>query len=233
LKTLILPDSHLRFRTNDQIIKKESPDFIISLGDNFDQFYDDPEENRRAAMWLKAKLKTNNFVCLWSNHDLAYASVNKNTRCSGWTPEKDLAINEILTEHDWKKLKWFYFLDDILITHAGLNAKLVGNRKAKDIRSWLEIEAPKATEEAWKLNGKHWFFQCGRARYGDFQFGGILWNDFNVEHTPISGLKQVLGHSIVPKPTYKGSDLCIDTNSQDYVIYQDGRLEIKEVIFGP
>ena len=229
-KVILIPDIHLKVDRAQRILDKESPDFTIYLNDFPDDFNDTPEMNRKAAIWMKSKLINDNCVWLHSNHTSHYLSANRNARCSGYSEHKDYAINDVLTNHDWLQLKWFYWLDDILITHAGLSNVFVDGLSIKEIKEKLDREQEEATKQLYKLGGKHWFFNCGVVRYGSSPFGGLVWNDFDQEFIPVPGLKQVFGHSIVPEPTWNGDNLCLDTNLQHYAIYEAGTLTVHPVL---
>ena len=226
MKTIIIPDVHNKWQIAEDIVKKEKADQVIFLGDHFDDFGDNPQIARETAIWLKSSLKKENRIHLIGNHDCRYASANKNLGCSGYSEFKDYAINDILTPHDWLQLKWFYWLDDILITHAGLSLPFAKNLSIKEIKDLLNREGARATEMMYKLGGKHWFFGCGIARYGNDAFGGLTWNDFNQEFVPVTGLKQIFGHSPQKTPTWKEKSLCLDTHLKHYVIYENAEIKI-------
>ena len=80
-------------------------------------------------------------------------------------------------------------------------------------------------------------FNAGYRRGGIQRYGGIVWCDFD-EFVGIPGVKQVFGHTPQNIPTWKNytengltsENLCVDTHNRDYVIYNDGKLEIKSSI---
>ncbi len=230
-KIVILADLHLKQARADHIIKSESPDKIICLSDCFDDFGDTPELNKEMAKWLKPKLHDPKYVFLLGNHDAHYAFTNNYLKCSGFTEEKFKAINSILTQEDWNKLKWYYFESDILFTHAGLSRHFIKcNNDGIDInwlRDYLEKESIKANK-AIKNNKPHWFYTVGSAR-GGRGVGGIIWCDFRREFIPIPGLRQVTGHTptFLLEPEWKAQSLDLDTHLNHYAILLDNKITIK------
>lgn len=235
-KYLIISDIHTHIDKAERIIKAEGADFNICLGDIFDEFHDTPEQNERAATWLKRQLNKDNFICLWGNHDTSHAYPSPQTYCSGFSDEKCKAINAVLNKEDWSKFKWFYQLDDYLLTHAGLSAYWteLHNIKNEEILTWLEDESHKANK-ALEERASHWFFRAGRARGGGQQCGGINWCcDLGGEFHPIPGVSQIYGHTelrhVGVKKAVRSINYNIDTHLMYYLIYLNGKIEIKQYI---
>ena len=92
--------------------------------------------------------------------------------------------------------------DDFLVTHAGLdnffwvNYGFTLNNLDKRLDGFL-------------TNTNHDLFGVGASR-GGRGIGGIFWNDFVHEHTPIPELHQVFGHTRVPKISTNETSVCID-----------------------
>lgn len=227
---IITPDFHTFFQFVDQILEKEKGnyDLHISLGDEFDNWYDTPRQNMEAAEWLKAKLYDKKTICILGNHTTSYISPNT-CRCSGYTPQKEKAIKKILKMADFKRMRFFHHENGFLFSHAGFNNKLlpVGAEPLKFLKE-QEPEARKAL-----FGGKsHWFFEAGRARGGYRPYGGLLWDDFSREFEPITGLKQIFGHSPIFSPAKtENGDYCIDTWAAKVYTYlmidKEGNVEIK------
>lgn len=94
-------------------------------------------------------------------------------------------------------------------------------------------------------------FGIGRSRNGSQEVGGITWQDEG-SHLVIRGVNQIFGHSIRKEPLFqfintdktpmykvaqtnttfdskwfqKGFSLCLDTNSRDFVIIENGNLNL-------
>ena len=89
-------------------------------------------------------------------------------------------------------------------------------------------------------NQNHWFYQVGACRGGAFRTGGITWVDFDHELETIDDLRQIVGHTnqyrrkrIVPHRgdaalnVAEAKDICIDCSMIQYLIIQNGKIEIK------
>jgi hypothetical protein len=238
-KILIIPDIHCAYQKAQNIIKAEAPDKIICLGDYFDQFHDTAEENKKTAIWLKALLKQDNVIALKGNHDVNYQyPPSRYTTCSGFTRNKWEAINEILLNEDWAKLKWFHFEQGILFTHAGLHPRNIPPLDyGLNLEEWLKTQIYQAEIAA--LDGySHWFFAAGRARGGSRPIGGLVWCDFDVEFEGVPDLRQVVGHT--PRKVLNCDDaafyaeygkdkdnICLDTHLNHYGILLNGQITIK------
>lgn len=228
MKTLIIPDIHTNFSVVDKVVEKEKADRVCLLGDIFDQFYDTPQQNREAAKWLKGC----GYDWCYGNHDLSYGFLNPDLKCSGYTVAKDFAINETMNLTDWEKGKFFIWVDDWLLTHAGLDVRHVPPLYGKEFKVWLDDQNTKARA---LLNSQenHWFWMAGKARGGSCQVGGLTWCDFDREFEPIPELRQIFGHTPQAEPAYykhKGSEnICLDTHLNHYILMEDGDYQVKVV----
>lgn len=207
MKYLIIPDIHNRCQIAENIIKSVNPDLTIFLGDVFDDFYDDPNIIRDVAHWFKESIHKKDRIHLCGNHDVHYwFKDNIRTRCSGYDQYKSIAINDILTEKDWEKLKFFYVLDDKwLLSHAGLHpvwldggdwkANKISQHSLKDVVEKLTYDSLEAKKTLYS-NRDHWFTYAGFSRSSRSQsYGGLLWCDWNQEFSPIKGIHQIVGHT--------------------------------------
>lgn len=228
MKTLILADTHNQIERNENIIATENADLVIFLGDYFDSWGDTPTKNKETAKWLKESLRHSNRIHLIGNHDVSYAFHNNYTCCSGWTQEKHKSINSVLVKRDWEKLKWYYVLDGWFFTHAGLhvNHTPLTNKTLESIQSWMKVQAINANQKL--TNGDyHWFYLAGKRRGGVVDIGGITWCDAR-EFKPIPNVKQIFGHTPLYKATWiDQSNLCLDSERNDYAIWDGKSLEIK------
>jgi hypothetical protein len=237
MTSLILPDIHHHTERADRIIKAEPVDQIIFLGDYFDDFHDTALTAKNTALWLKDSLTKPNRIHLMGNHDLPYRYCNPFISCSGYTSEKDDAINRVLNASDWDKLEFYTFVDGWMLSHAGLDNWLLRSKRVsvENVEEYLKIENARALK-AGHSRQNHWFFQCGRARGGMNETGGLMWCDANREFTPTAGLKQIFGHT----PQFNASlnkyyprlidetNLALDTTGQCYAIMRNGEVTIKE-----
>lgn len=230
-RVLLLTDIHLNTAKADKIIKWEAPDKVVLMGDYFHEFDDTVDQNLKAAIWLKNKLWDPNYTVLLGNHDCSHNPYNKTAPCSGWTWDKHDAVNSILTWEDWRRFHFFTFVNEYLITHAGLHSFYLPSSRIS-VEKFLLSESRKAFKALGVRDQDHWFWAAGRARYGPARYGGLVWRDADRENSPISGLRQIFGHTPQrvedPKDLWKDKEnLCIDTRLRYYVIFHGKNLEIK------
>lgn len=225
---MIVPDIHLKWKRAEEAIREEGPDQIIFLGDYFDDFDDTPLQNFECAVWLRKSLEDPKRIHLFGNHDLMYAYPTRSLRCSGYSDDKYTVINTELGFRDWSKLKFHVWLDDWLLTHAGLDLSyLPRNMKiGKKFKNWLVEEEAKA-HRALNVQEPHWFYGAGQARGGRYPTGGIVWCDYLREFQPIPGLKQIFGHTPVTWVPRVAEEICLDTHLNHYALYKKGKMEIK------
>ena len=129
-KIVIVADPHNDINKLDKILKKEDADINIVLGDWYDSFtYDEPFDYEATTRYLRDKFLPNpNNYTLFGNHDLHYLYSNPTVMCSGYEDWKYRTIDEVLGKDRGSvrdKFHWFIVLDDILLTHAGLDSRLL------------------------------------------------------------------------------------------------------------
>lgn len=241
---LLFSDVHQEIDKLEAILKKENYDIAVCLGDWFDSFYYNTEEDwEKTCAFLKKWLFKPNFYSCIGNHDIQYFFGNKTTICSGYYPKKDRLITERFGSFFpaiREKFLWYLWIDDFLCSHAGVNnyhfpPNLQVNKAG--ITKWLN-EQIKFAEPALYNGGYHWLYGAGAARGGRQNIGGITWQDFDSEFQPISGLKQIVGHSSHRTvlnhiedgnvDLTKANDLDIDCHLNEYVTILNGNLTIKK-----
>ena len=240
---LLLGDIHQDIPKLEKIIKAEGPDITVTTGDWFDSFdYDTNEHVRNAANFLLANHKNPNFVTCKGNHDVHYLYESKCLPCSGYERRKHLIIRDALGEHRRAvrdSMKWYVWLDDYLVSHAGIHPSFLSPMLKIDkdsIDKWMVDEIHK-NEQFLAMGTQGWFTVAGYGRGGSYPVGGLLWADFNCEFKPIEGLKQIVGHTphiritnylngeTVMKPNIDNLD--IDCNFNQYIIVRDKVITIK------
>lgn len=210
-KYLILSDIHNRINAAQRIIDTVSHDTCILLGDYFDSYYDLPEDAKNTAIWLKEKVLYNpNIIPLFGNHCASYIfNHNIHIRCSGYTDEKNIAINKILNDDDKSRFKVYAVADGYVCTHAGLTNPLWKNfsskfeqreneTKLKFFERVLSKYVDDNVSEA-KNNKVPELFSAGWERGGYQQHGGVNWVDWD-SFSPINGINQIVGHTIHSSP---------------------------------
>ena len=232
-KTIIIPDIHNDYLTAEKIIKKESPDEIIFLGDYFDDFDDTVNDANNTAKWLKKSLQQKNRIHIIGNHDLSYITDNPNLKCAGYRTDKHKEIKK--HNIDWNKLKMHYWLDDKwLCTHAGFSNDFFKQqciKKLDSIQKVLDL-SKKDLDKIDDGNYAHSFFQVGFSRGGSNDVGGPLWCDYD-EFVDIPGINQIFGHTpdhaVRSCKTKNSEHYCIDTKLKHYAIYQKNKIMIVEL----
>lgn len=245
-KIVIVADPHNDYKKLDEIITKENGDINICLGDWYDSFtLDEPSDYRATTRYLQEKFLPNpkNYT-LFGNHDIHYLFNAPTTWCSGYEQWKYNAIDDELGK-DRKtfrdKFHWFLIVDNILLTHAGLDQRLlppvcVNNER---IFKYLEQSADEANIKL-LTDDLHWFYQVGYSRGGRARAGGIVWCDFDHEFEPIEDLRQIVGHTnqwFTGKAAQhkkegfinivEANNICIDCNLSEYITITDGKIELK------
>jgi hypothetical protein len=248
-KVLLFSDVHMQIDRVKKIIKHEAADINVFLGDLFDTFdeeLDQPDYYNVACEFLDGfQANSNNVYCL-GNHDLGYLlKFNPSLNCSGYRPSKHRVIDKYFNcRKTWRRwFKFHVYVDDYLCTHAGLHPRWLGaytDGNFESIDAFLKHETKRA-ELNIELQQKHWFWAAGYARGGDYSHGGLVWLD-EEEFEPISGVKQICGHSnsrdakvYVPaqepdKNPLTSPNIIIDCNLMEYVVIQDGKRMIKSFL---
>jgi hypothetical protein len=204
-KILVIGDIHNHWVEAEAIASKYDDHTIVFVGDYFDDFGDSAIDADQTARWLKESLSKPNRVHLMGNHDINYSYLNyrKDSNgalqniysCSGYDLRKDDAINRVMTNEDWDKIKMYHYENGWFFTHAGISkywfehpilgctAEGIIQRIEESIKSYKDRQYTEILGAA------------GRCRGGAHQAGGILWHDHFRESEVIRGIKQVYGHT--------------------------------------
>jgi hypothetical protein len=235
MKTLVIPDVHNRIGLAERIALDFGADCdsVVFLGDYFDDFNDTPVDAAETAEWLVRSMSYKNRVHLLGNHDITYL-VSSIYTCSGYTWKKKDEIQHIFKAKKWslnigENIKLYHWVGDVLLTHAGLSQHFwekISGQKEFDKKMFEKImgEAQGALER----REFHPVLSAGYARRGRQQFGGILWNDYNDEFMPISGLSQIFAHTpdYSPRQSQCSENYCIDTLLLYAAVIEDGKINI-------
>ena len=234
MKHVVIPDPHNKVHMVEKILANETYDDVTFLGDWFDDFGDNPEIACRTAGWINAHRREKNWTWLWGNHDLMYRFPTVHElQCSGYTITKALMIQRVLKPSDWNHWKLFRFVDNWLVSHAGVHPDFAHPRHGLQ-RHWLE-RLQKDCLNFLQSGRMHFFVAPGQDRCGPCvsqNIGGIDWLDWSAL-VPIPGLNQLVGHSAHCRVQYKTGEnsvnACIDTQLRHYAVIEDGVLTVKEV----
>lgn len=258
MRTLVIGDIHNRIELADQILHDVPHDRVVFVGDYFDsKLYIDQETGivyghsdgeadvRRTARWLRQSLHTPNHIHLWGNHDLPYYkdAMFGYPEWMGWSSDKHKIINREMKEDEWRRLKFFVWIDDWLISHAGFHPcqfpafvpdENGGTRNVSlnDIRVYLQGQEDGAWQSLRENYRRHWFFDNGPARSGKAAIGGPLWLDWENEFSGCF-FNQIVGHTttnvfppIRKKESYNSINYCIDGIWGGCLVLDDGKAEI-------
>lgn len=184
-RTLIVPDVHEQI---DKLLKLEAKQIkqasrVVFLGDFFDSFND--RHPALICQWLKEALDNPAYTILWGNHDTSYAFSGP-FRCSGWEQEEATIINNMLTQHDWRKFKLFTEVGKFLVSHAGFHPKTMHFHN--------EDLARKEIDQALTQGNYTPIWGAGYCRGGRQVRGGPVWLDWNEEFEAFSQA-QIVGHT--------------------------------------
>jgi hypothetical protein len=245
-KVVIVADPHNDIQKLDSIIKREDADINICLGDWYDSFvYDSPLDYEATTKYLRDTfLPDPRNYTLFGNHDIHYLYYNESAMCSGYEEWKYRTIDDALGKDRGSvrnKFHWFIVLDDILLTHAGLDNRLLPPhlKTNTDIFNYLDSQTQQVSSKLIS-NDVHWFYQVGHSRGGRFKAGGIVWCDFDYEFSPIDDLRQIVGHTSqwetgrAKQHITEGvmniadaNNICIDCHLNQYLVLTNGKLELK------
>jgi hypothetical protein len=187
---------------------------IVFTGDYFDDFGDTAQDAIQTATWLKESLDKPNRIHLMGNHDINYSYLNyckdelgslQNIyNCSGYDMKKDDAINRIMTNEDWDKIKFAHFGNGFWFTHAGIHPHWFEHPIKGMSNEAILDKLAKATDDYLNRKWNETIGAVGRCRGGMQKVGGILWCDDYQEGQTTRGLKQVFGHT----PTMNKITIC-------------------------
>ncbi len=236
MKTLLLGDIHGRNIWKD-IIKKETPDRVIFIGDYFDSF-NIPAVSQIQNFKDIIKYKENTdieVVMLIGNHDHHYLS---NETYSGFQPVVKWDIQDLLTKN-MNHLQVGYSFDDILCSHAGVSPVWMDDMFGWD--GWSSDNLVQLINDLYKYKPRSFnFSDIGYDPYGNHPSQGPMWirpAALMKSNKGDNGLKkkfiQVVGHTQVnsifdsvtaSEKAMGGRYLLIDTlPSGGYVYHLDGK----------
>lgn len=231
---LIISDVHHKTAKADRILKEFSADYdkVIFLGDFQDDWNDDEKLAKKTAKWTKEKLEDPKNIFILSNHDQAYRwPYNDFLKCSGWTPQKSVAVNSVLTHEDWAKFKLFHYENGYYFTHAGLSPYIFGHPINGFTPEIIEKQCQEALDKA-EGGMCTWYLMAGQARGGLQDYGGCTWLDFDMEFVPVPNANQCCGHTPRQEPECKigenSINWCIDCHLNYVGIIEGGKFRTEK-----
>lgn len=229
MKTLIIPDLHLRWRLAQKVIKNFPHDQVIFLGDAFDDFGDTPERNAEMAEWLTDFMRQPNHITLMGNHDVAYAYYGRNSYCSGYSHLKREAILQKLPVGEYRdRAKFYHYEHGFLFSHAGFKYQLykelrqyiTKNNSPEDVLKVLEIKSQNLRADL-EIDRANPLTEVGWARNGSQPHGGLTWCCFK-EFSPIPNVSQIFGHTPLKRPCFVAP---IKNGKQDWGFLEEAQPE--------
>ena len=178
MKTLLVGDLHGNREIVEAALAQKYAEKVVFVGDYLDSYNRSSDDQVITLILVLDAIEKDpeNVKGLLGNHELSY--MVEGHQCSGWNSVTDTLVQHLRTRA-LALLHTHLYVGDYLVTHAGLNQGL--------------LEHLDMTAEEYLEAGD--FDQIGRARGGNDKFGGIYWNDYNMEFEPVPGLKQVFGHT--------------------------------------
>lgn len=226
-KTFLIPDIHENIEWANRVLaQKQTEDGGVFLGDYFDQF--DQDRTSDVCVWLKEMLGREDVVLLLGNHDLAYIGYQfgiNDYLCSGWTRSKQAVFNAYFPDA-WELVRrcalYHYPATGVLVTHAGLT------RPAIDPELGMRWDLFCAEGEVQTKRPYH-LLLAGKDRGGREEHGGITWCDWR-SFEPISGIRQIVGHTPGDEVREKDGNFCVDCNQTWYAVVDEvGSVEFKKL----
>lgn len=222
---LIVPDVHEKIDRADQIVQQFSDaERVIWLGDYLDSFeyVGQPEHWKEVCEWMDRMAQDPKNIMLAGNHDVHYFTDIKEYLCNGYYASKHDIVKDVLG-HSWvSKLKWIHTEtvngELTVFSHAGLNPAFIHPMAQLDEQYFKDLN--NQIHERFQAGVVDSLLSAGRGRGGRARVGGLTWQDWRREYEPIPDIRQVVGHSETHVPSWKGYDLCVDTQLS-YVAMMD------------
>src|ERR1700693_436832 len=125
MKTLVIPDIHLKHELAASIIAAENPQQVVFLGDFFDSKglpINLPEHASRTASWIVDLIhepKGIKYRFTEGNHDAPYRRASGWASCSGYSEQCKRAIEMAMGGKHWREFKRYHWVEGFLLSHAG------------------------------------------------------------------------------------------------------------------
>ena len=216
-KTLVIPDVHGTTHWKTCIDKIDEFDYIVQLGDWFDQWVNkwdevDQIENLREFIELKKKYPEKIFALI-GNHDLGYLM---NESMSGQQKNKFYDIKDAMKEFV-PYMDIAAKIDGYVLSHAGFSKTWMKNNKFKTID---EVNA------AFHDSNYEPFRFDGWDSYGNDITQGPTWIRPGALIDDMYFKKQIVGHTEVKNPCL------LVKRGKDEIILVDSKDHIKQYIIG-
>jgi len=220
MNLLIIPDIHTKVDLAQRIIDKHinEVDQVVLLGDYVDEWNDNAAIMLHTLEYVGKWQQNDRIVLLCGNHEAAY--MHPRMRCRGWDEAKqwawDLSIQ--LKKFDPKGFATHWYVDDLLLTHAGL-------AEGRDLISQVDKLGSFIQNNIYHVDLDYHFRDGGLNDIGSIITSRPQYN------TPSRKYKQIFGHTPQKKvvPEYYAERnfwyANVDTNLESYVIVDTNNLE--------
>lgn len=191
---LVIPDIHNQVEAAEIILTslRKYYDRAILLGDYFDAWGEAPGDEVKTARWLAKSLRKRERIHLLGNHDLPYIFPNNpHLSCPGFSGVKLSAVAPFLKKAPLERLRLAYSAHGWLFSHAGVGAHLWNGEPPEILANHVNSLLPKLAEDKFEP-----WVACGIERGGSAQAGGVTWLDWRWEFSAITGLNQIVGHTV-------------------------------------
>ena len=186
---IFVGDIHGRVSLVKRIREQFKSEKKIFVGDVVDSFTETIADQVEAVNIICDMTETGEAVYVAGNHEFSYLKP-ETMRASGYKPA--LAAHMMTLKHRlWKCMVPFAVMSKakILVTHAGMTSNLFAKMPKDDIGDIrVMLDRLLKRDDAW-------VYRVGTARMGTAAYGGIFWCDANKEFSPITGIRQVFGHT--------------------------------------
>lgn len=243
MKTIVLGDTHGRNIWKD-IVNKEEFDRIIFIGDYFDSF--DIEADQQINNFLDiCEYKKNGgkeVIMLIGNHDHHYFKNIGNSGTSGYQKTFSILIEEVL-EGNKDLLQMAYSMDELLFSHAGVGESWLEQclEQIPNLKDILPLDTAEKvanfTNNIWQYKPNYFIFN-GRDSYGDNMGQTPIWirpkSLMRDSQDMKKNMIQIVGHTQQKQIDIKGKAtggryFFIDTlgTSGEYLLITDGKIEAR------
>lgn len=203
MSIICVGDLHGKIEIAEGLLQDKEQE-IIFIGDFLDSFdRTTMDQLKLLHIVLEAVNTRDNVSTLMGNHELSY--LEPSYQCSGfnWTVDAQLTVD--VKQMMRQQLNTWIEREGFLLTHAGVTKPWIPGKQQDTPIAYLEI----APNEA--------LYQIGHSRGGSYNVGGPLWCDYHDDFEPITGVKQVFGHTAHKKTgessgirTRDDENFCID-----------------------
>ncbi len=227
-KTLVVADIHEDWHYVQLAEERAvTADRVICLGDYWDSWDGVTENTHLITNWVKAKLSDQKWTMLWGNHDIHYAFPIQQLLSSGYSDIRQQIITPLFNNQDWNKFRFHIFVDDWLLTHAGVASKEFGPGQFDLVEQSAKDSLSRGMMHPW--------YEAGRSRGGFAKLGGLTWADWS--EAKVLGVNQLCGHTEAREIRVKVGDMgdagfrsvCMDTQRRHFGWIEDGELTFEQV----